>query len=135
MQFEIDADALDDLQRSMEAYGAGAGQLIDGILHGEGALLIREQIAMILPESGRRWKGKSRPARAAMPAAFKQDNGSLSVTIAARGTYGYLYFPDDGTNTQHHAGNQQFMQRGAEAAADKILELCTAKLAEGLGGE
>lgn len=33
----------------------------------------------------------------------------------------YLYFPDDGTNTEHHAGNQQFMFRGATDSQDRIV--------------
>jgi predicted small lipoprotein YifL len=65
-----------------------------------------------------------------MPGKFTQSNGPLSVTIAARGRYGYLYFPDDGTNTKRHAGNQQFMMRGAENATAQIVDLCIGKLTE-----
>ena len=87
-----------------------------------------EDLYAVLPSSGRRWKGKKRPARSAMPRSFDQDDDLLAVTIAARGVYHYLYFPDDGSNTRKHAGNQQFMYRGAERASPKIIELCLGKL-------
>lgn len=128
--FALDATEIDQLQETMEEFGSGSGQIVDGVLHGEGAELIKQNIARILPSSGRRWKKKGASARVAMPGKFKQDNGQLAVTIAARGKYGYLYFPDDGTNTRRHAGNQQFMKRGAEESTARIIELCVGKLLE-----
>jgi len=129
-EWTVVAEALDSVAQAMEQYGAGAGQLIDSVLQTQGAQLIKEQIAMLLPSSGRTWKGKPAPASVAMPGKFTQSNGPLSVTISARGRYGYLYFPDDGTNTKRHAGNQQFMMRGAENATAQIVDLCIGKLTE-----
>lgn len=128
--FTLEADALDDLTATMEQYGAGAGQIVDDILHNQGAQLIKNRIAPLIPSSGRTWKGKGRSASAAMPASFQQDNGEQSVTIAARNKYHYLYFPDDGSNTRRHAGNLQFMRRGAEDASAEIIDLCLGKLTE-----
>lgn len=128
--FELDAGSIDDLYETMVSYGAGSGQIIDKVLRTEGAEEIKKQIARLLPSSGRHWKGKAPAASSAMPGRFDQDNGELSVTIAARGKYHYLYFPDDGSNTRKHAGNKQFMLHGAEAAAPKVVELCVGKLAE-----
>ena len=54
----------------------------------------------------------------------------LSVTIKTVNAYNYLYFPDDGSNTKKHAGNQQFMASGAENASDRIMELCIGHLTE-----
>lgn len=102
-EWTVDAEALDSVAQVMEQYGAGAGQIIDSVLQTQGAQLIKEQIAMLLPASGRTWKGKPAPASVAMPGKFTQSNASLSVTISARGRYGYLYYPDDGTNTRRHA--------------------------------
>ena len=126
--FTSDFKEIEELQKRMEEYGAGSGQLVDSVLHREGAQDIKEKIAPLIPRSGRKWKGKGSAAADAMPRSFRQENGSLSVTIAARGKYGYLYFPDDGSNTRRHAGNLQFMRRGAEAAADKVIERCIKKL-------
>ena len=63
-----------------------------------------------------------------MPRSFNQDDDMLAVTVAARGKYSYMYFPDDGSNTEKHRGNQQFMKRGAERATERIIELCTGRL-------
>lgn len=128
--FEFDAGSIDDLYEKMVSYGTGSGQIIDKVLRSEGAEEIKKQIARLLPSSGRHWKGKAPAASSAMPGKFDQDNGELSVTIAARGKYHYLYFPDDGSNTRKHAGNKQFMLHGAEAAAPKVVEMCVGKLAE-----
>lgn len=128
--FEFDAGSIDDLYEKMVSYGAGSGQIIDKVLRSEGAEEIKKQITRLLPSSGRHWKGKAPAASSAMPGRFDQDNGELSVTIAARGKYHYLYFPDDGSNTRKHAGNKQFMLHGAEAAAPKVVEMCVGKLAE-----
>ena len=128
--FKLDATELDQLVQAMTEYEGKAGPVIDEVFHGPGAELIKENIAMLLPSSGRDWRGKGAAASAAMPARFSQDNDSLGVTIAARGKYGYLYFPDDGSNTKNHAGNQQFMMRGAENASTQIIDLCLGKLTE-----
>lgn len=128
--FSLEAGALDDLATTMEQYGAGAGQIVDDVLHGQGAQLIKDRIAPLIPSSGRNWKGKGRSASAAMPASFRQDNEPQAVTVAARGKYHYLYFPDDGSNTVRHAGNLQFMRRGAEDASAEIIDLCIGRLTE-----
>ena len=126
--FELDAQELDELQQKMEEYGEGAARQINDVLHGEGAKEINDQIMRILPASGRHWKGKKAPASTAQP--FTQEDGMLSVTIKTVSTYNYLYFPDDGSNTKKHDGNQQFMASGAESASDRIMELCIGHLTE-----
>ena len=131
----IDSTQLDALAEQMEQFGTGSGQIIDSVLHGEGAEVIKENIARLIPKSGRkRWAKKAPAASTAMPGKFAQDNWQLSVTIAARGRYGYLYFPDDGSNTKKHAGNQQFFRRGAEAATSRVIDMCIGKLIEQFGG-
>ena len=130
--FTLDASELDKLQEAMNKSLLYPGPIVDSVLRNEGADLIKRNITMLLPTSGRKWKGKGRSAKAAMPASFKQEDGQLSVTIVERGKYHYLYFPDDGSNTIHHAGNQQFMRRGAEASSAKLIEMCVGRLLEGL---
>lgn len=130
MGWTVDAGELDQLAEAMQQFGEGSGQIVDEVLHGEGAEEIKQRIAGLLPASGRTWRGKAAPARSVMPGQFKQDNESQAVTIVARGKYGYLYFPDDGSNTRRHAGNQRFMERGAEAAADRVIDLCLGRLVD-----
>lgn len=127
--FTLDASQFEELQEKMQEFGAGSGKIVDNVLHKEGAEEIKRNIIPLINPSGRRWAGKKASATSAKP--FTQENGMQSVTIVSRGAYHYLYFPDDGSNTLRHAGNQQFMKRGAEDSADKIIEICTGKLLEG----
>ncbi|MBR3689846.1 MAG: hypothetical protein IKL97_01935 [Eggerthellaceae bacterium] len=120
------------LDERLKRFGAGCGRVIDERLHGEGAQKIKQYIPGFIHPSGRRWKGKA-PSMAGNPGAgekLAQDNEPMKVTIVARGRYGYLYFPDDGTNTRKHVGNQQFMLRGAERAAPEITEGLVSDLVE-----
>ena len=127
--FELDFDEVESLQKTMEDYGSGALRIINDVLHGEGGQHIKEQVHMLIPSSGRQWRGKRAPAASAD--SLQQLNiEMLAVTIKSKTAYNYLYFPDDGTNTIRHAGNQQFFQRGAEEAADTVVELCLGKLTE-----
>lgn len=128
-QWDIfDAGDLQEVTDLINQYGDGAQRVINDVIHEEGAQEIKKEITHLLPASGRRWKGKGAPARSAMPARFDQDDDLLAVTIAARGKYHYLYFPDDGTNTRKHVGNKRFMRKGAEKATPKIIDLCLGKL-------
>lgn len=116
----------------MAEYGPGSGQAIDRVLHGEGAELIKRAIPTHINPSGRWWPGKT-ASIAGNPGGgsrLSQDDASLQVTIAARGRLGYLYFPDDGTNTKKHVGDQQFMQQGAEDEQSDILDRCIVGLVE-----
>lgn len=124
----FDASGMDEFTDMLSQYGDAARKVINDTLHQEGAKEIKKEITRLLPASGRNWKGKGAPARSAMPAKFSQDDDLLAVTIAARGKYHYLYFPDDGSNTKRHVGNKQFMHKGAEKAAPKIIDLCLGKL-------
>lgn len=126
----IEYGEFEEVTKLMNQFAAGSGQIIDSVFHNEGAEEIKERIAPLIPRSGRKWAGKGASASSVMPGRFSQDNGQLSVTIAARGKYGYLYFPDDGSNTRRHAGNKQFMRRGAEAATARVIEMCVGKLIE-----
>lgn len=127
--FELHFDEVESLQEKMEEYGAGAQRIINDVLHGEGGRQVKDKIHMLIPSSGRQWKGKRAPASSAD--SLQQVNDEmLAVTIKSKTAYNYLYFPDDGSNTKRHAGNQQFFQHGAEDAADSVVELCLGKLTE-----
>lgn len=118
--FELDASQNDVILKTIEEFsdGSEAESIINEYLGGEGGDLLKEGIQNLLPVSGRTWKGKKRAAKSADP--FKKTKGNLSVKISTKGVYHYLYFPDDGSNTERHYGNQQFMFGGASAQADNI---------------
>lgn len=123
--YTVDASGIDEIQNLIKDYPDTAEKTINDILHGEGEGEIEKRILPLI-HPGHEWGGKKKAPH--FSGQFSHDEGLLSVTVAARGKWGYLYFPDDGTNTQKHAGNQQFMQRGAENAAPKIIELCIGRL-------
>lgn len=85
---------------------------------------IKKNIMDILPVSGRKpWGGKKpKIASASSSQPFTEIFPSkLSLTVKTITPYNYLYFPDDGSNTDHHAGNQHFMERGGLEASDAII--------------
>lgn len=127
--FNLDTSGLERITDIFEKYEETGLRTINDVLHGEGAEAIKENIIRILPVSGRHWRKKKAAAKNAAPFTAKTDQ-MLSVTIVSRKPYNYLYFPDDGSNTKHHAGNQHFMKHGAEKASEKIIDLCIGKLQE-----
>lgn len=131
--FKLDTSQHERLLRAMQEYGNQAGRTVDDVLHNEGGKLIQEEIMRLLPESGRTWKGKRTAAKRAQP--FTQKNESLAVTIKTKSPYHYLYFPDDGSNTKRHRGEQQFMYRGAENQTNRIMDLCINRLIEKWEGD
>lgn len=131
----VDFSSILDLESAVAAYGEGCGQVVDGALHGEGALKAKRSIPEFIRPSGRRWRGKA-PSMARSPGMgerLSQDDAPMQVTIAARGRYGYLYFPDDGSSTRRHAGGQRFMERGAQAVAPEVAQDIASALADAFG--
>lgn len=119
----------DKLTEFMLEYQGHAVKHINDVLWNEGANLIQQSIQQLLPESGRTWRGKKPAAKRGAPFTVT-DRAALSVEVGTKYAYHYLYFPDDGSTTRKHAGNQQFMLRGAEAQQAHILDLCVARLVE-----
>ena len=119
----------DKLTEFMHEYQMHAVKHINDILWNEGASLIQSSIQQLLPESGRTWRGKKPAAKRAAPFTVT-DKAALSVEVGTKKAYHYLYFPDDGSTTRKHAGNQQFMLRGAEMEQPEILDLCVARLTQ-----
>lgn len=130
--FALDTESYNKLFEAMKEFQGEAPRTVNDVLWNEGGPLINEAIINLLPVSGKRWKGKRPAAKNAAP--FTQENGELSVTIKTKNAYHYLYFPDDGTSTRKHIGEQYFMFGGAEAEQEKIIDLCVAALIEKLGG-
>lgn len=114
----------------MQNYSGLAGREVDDVLHNEGGKLINDEIMRLLPASGRKWSGKKPAAKSTQP--FTQLDGTLSVTIATKSAYNYLYFPDDGTNTKRHIGYKgkprEFMMKGAENKTGEIIDRCINRL-------
>lgn len=122
----IDTTEFDRLQEAIKQFQGNAEQAINDVLHNEGGLLIQDSVKRLIPVSGKNWKGKAAPASSAN--SLRTTNSNLAVTVRSTNKYGYLYFPDDGSNTRRHAGEQHFFYEGAEAVSDDIADRCIEKL-------
>ena len=126
--FALDAPAFDEVIAAAMAFGDGADKVIERTLHEEAGREIYERINPLIHPSGRTFKGHRASARASDWPTY--DKGSMSVTVAARCEWHYLYFPDDGSNTRRHAGNQRMFERGAEQATQRVADMCIENLME-----
>lgn len=124
--FRIEGDEFDRLIEAIKSFQDNSEKVINDVLHNEGSELIQTNIRLLIPESGKKWKGKAAPAKTGN--SLTALNGNLSVTTKSTKKYQYLYFPNDGTNTQRHVGNQQFFFEGAENSASDIIERCIERL-------
>lgn len=130
--YELDVKNFESVLNAISKFsdGSEAENIINQYLWNEGAKDIAEEIVKLLPESGRQWKGKKTAASKTDP--FIQTNSNLAVRIHTKYNYHYLYFPDDGADTDHHYGNQQFMFHGAEGSGDEVATGIINKLLERL---
>ena len=124
--FRVDATEFERLQNAIKNFPGEAESVINEVLHNEGSQLIQDAVRNLIPVSGREWKGKKTAAKSAK--SLTELKGNLFVEVTTTKNYQYLYFPDDGTNTRRHAGNQQFFLKGAEAQQEAIIDLCINKL-------
>ena len=122
MSANVDYSELDALEEAMKDYEGDVKEKINGYLHGKGYETFEKAVRNAMPESGRSWKGKKSPAKSGKSIQDKYPSSNLSVTIASKKPYGYLYFPDDGSNTLHHFGNQHFFEHGVEQETDRVKE-------------
>lgn len=120
--FEMDAKEVERLYNTIKNFPGNAEKSINDVFHNEAPLLVQEEIKRLMPVSGKTWKGKAPAAKTAK--SLTEDKGNLSFTVRSNGKYNYLYFPDDGTNTRRHVGNQQFFKRGGENKQSEIVDRC-----------
>ena len=130
--WKIDATEIDELANRIAQTGEQAEKIINDVLHNYAGQEIIDHITPLIPESGRTWKGKKKPAKVSQP--FREEQGNLYVVVKTKTPYNYLYFPDDGENTYRHNGDQESMRRGAEEATEKIIDQCVSALVKEIGG-
>lgn len=130
-KFKLEASDFDRLQKAIEQYPGNAEEAINEVLHGEAGDLLQDAIRQFMPVSGRDWKGKAKAAKYAKSLQSVPNN--LAITVSTMKKYQYLYFPDDGSNTQntaHKKWGQHFFARGEEAVHDEIVNRCLARLTQ-----
>ena len=74
----INGDELERLQKVLENFPGDSEKAINEVLHGEGGTLIQESIRALIPESGKKWKGKAAPAKSGNSLMLVP--GNLSIT-------------------------------------------------------
>lgn len=129
MRFEIKIEEFARLEEAMKAYQGNVTETVNEVLHSQAGKLILDEIKRLIPESGRKaWRGKAAPAKDGK--SLRIIKGNLFVTVATTNPYHYLYFPDDGSNTRRHVGNQQFFPKGAENKTEEIINRCIGRLTD-----
>lgn len=125
--YKIEGEELGYLQEAMAAYKGDVEKEVNAVLHNEGGQLIKNAVQRLIPVSDvKPWNGKPKHARDAQSLKIVPYN--LAVKVTTKGSYGYLYFPDDGTNTRRHVGNQQFFKKGGDSVVSEIVERCITRL-------
>jgi hypothetical protein len=130
-RFEIDAKEIERLYNTVKNFPGNAEKSINEVFHNDAPPIVSEEIKRLMPVSGKTWKGKAPAAKSAK--SLTDETGNLSFTVKTTSKYHYLYFPDDGTNTQRHVGNQQFFKRGGENKQTEIVDRCINRIVKDFG--
>lgn len=125
-EFRLEYNEIGKLSERIVKLEGNTEGIINDVLHNKSFAPLTEAIIQRIHPSDRKWKGKKKPSKSTQP--FRQLNGNLYIEIKSKKTYHYLYFPDDGSNTIHHAGNQRFMTGGVEKKADYVKNMITKQL-------
>jgi hypothetical protein len=120
--FKINVADFEALQSALKETTANAESAINEVLHGPAVPIIEDSIRRLIPVSGKAWRGKKGAAKTSN--SMQNVNENLAVTVKTTKPYQYLYFPNDGTNTRRHVGNQRFFEKGGEAVKNDIIERC-----------
>ena len=131
-RFEMDIYEMERLFDTVKKFPDIAEKTINDVFHNDAPSLVSEGIRRLIPVSGETWKGKAPAAKTARAsvAERKHERKNLTFVVGTTNKYHYLYFPDDGTNTRRHAGNQQFFKKGGEAKQSEIVDRCIARLVQ-----
>ena len=125
-RFDMDTKEVERLYKAIRNFPGEAEEAINDVFHNEAPPIVSEEIKRLMPTSGRMWSGKPKAAKGAK--SLTDETANLSFTVKTTSKYHYLYFPDDGSNTKRHVGNQQFFQRGGEAKQSEIVDRCITRI-------
>ena len=126
--FMLDSGRIEQVANYTKLYGLIARQQISDVIQNQAGTLIEDNIRQFMPVSNvTPWKGKAAHAKSSKSLRHSGED-DLAIVVRTTKKYQYLYFPDDGSSTRRHAGNQQFFLRGAEASKAEIMERCINKL-------
>lgn len=130
-RFDLDTKEVERLFTTVKNFPGNAEKSINDVFHNDAPPIVSEEIKRLMPVSGKMWKGKAPAAKTAK--SLTDEKANLSFTVKTTGKYHYLYFPDDGTNTRRHVGNQQFFKRGGENKQTEIIDRCINRIVKDFG--
>ena len=130
-RFDLDTKEVERLFNTVKNFPGNAEKSINDVFHNDAPPIGSEEIKRLMPVSGKTWKGKAPAAKTAK--SLTDEKANLSFTVKTTGKYHYLYFPDDGTNTRRHVGNQQFFKRGGENKQTEIVDRCINRIVKDFG--
>lgn len=117
--YQIHAEELLGFAERFTGFGQVSEDSVNEVVHEQGGPVIYEEIDKLMPVSGRRFKRHPTGAKGTQWQVYDK-NTNLTIVVSHKPNRRYLYFPDDGSGTVNHFGNQQFFGRGNAAAAPKI---------------
>lgn len=131
-RFEMDTKEIERLYSTIRNFPDNAEKSINEVFHNDAPPLVSDEIRRLMPTSGRTWKGKPTAAKTAKSSVTgrKDEMKNLTFAVGTTTKYHYLYFPDDGSNTRNHVGNQQFFQRGGENKQSEIVDRCINRITD-----
>ena len=122
----MDTKEVERLFNVVKDFPQNAEEAINDVFHNEAPGMVSETIKLLMPMSGREWAGKAPAARTSK--SLTSETANLSFTVKSTTKYNYLYFPDDGTNTRRHVGDQHFFRDGGEMRQHEIVDRCITRI-------
>lgn len=129
MKIKVETAEVEALEKAMRAFPGKAGEAINNELKENGASILRKEINRLMPVSGRKWKGKLTGARKSKK-SLKSSVWDMTLVVFTSTPYGYLYFPNDGTNTKRHAGERYFFEGALANKEAVIIHRCVQRLTD-----
>lgn len=118
--YAVYAEEITAYAQELSQFGAKTERSINDVLHDKAGPVIADKIDGLMPSSGRRFSGHRSGAKGS-PWPVYDRSKNLTIVVSPRASRRYLYFPEDGSSTVNHFGNQQFFRKGNEAAALDVV--------------
>lgn len=118
--YAVYAQEITAYAQEMSQFGQVCERGINDVLHDKAGPVIADKIDGLMPSSGRRFSGHRSGAKGS-PWPVYDRSKNLTIVVSPRASRRYLYFPEDGSSTVNHFGNQQFFRKGNEAAALDVV--------------
>lgn len=121
-RYEVDYSDIAMLEQSIMQLAGRAEEVVNAVLHVDGVRIVTEHITELLPVSNRH----KNHAKESSWSKSRTDNLEFTVlskggAASNKGSFGYLVFPDEGRG-RSNPEEQDFMQRGLDAATPVIIE-------------